>query len=146
MKINWGTGIAIFYSLFVLTLVYEVYRSTQYDNSLVSEKYYADDLNYQAHYDKVSNSQGLKANLKIETAESGSQVELFFPEDLGRVHGQIFFFCPSDQASDFKVNIAPNLNNRQVISTSGLKSGLWRVKVDWSDGKKGYYTEEVIQI
>ncbi|AEE47920.1 FixH family protein [Haliscomenobacter hydrossis] len=146
MKFNWGTGIAVFYSLFVITMVYSVYRSTQFDNSLVSDQYYADDLKYQERFDKLSNAQSLKQDLEIQTAESGSQVELFFPGELGRVHGEIHFFCPSDQGSDFKVNIAPNLNHRQVISTSGLKSGLWRVKVDWSDGKKAYYKEEVIQI
>lgn len=146
MKFNWGTGIAVFYSLFVITMVYSVYRSTQFDNSLVSEHYYADDLKYQERFDKLSNAQSLKQDLEIQTAESGSQVELFFPGELGLVHGEIHFFCPSDQGSDFKVNIAPNLNHRQVISTSGLKSGLWRVKVDWSDGKRAYYKEEVIQI
>ena len=146
MKINWGSGIAIFYSLFVITMVYAVYRSTQFDNSLVSDHYYSDDLKYQERFDKLSNAQGLKEDLKIQTAESGSQVELFFPAELEKVQGEIYFFCPSDQSRDFKVNIAPNLNHRQVISTTGLKTGLWRLKVDWSDGTKAYYKEEVIQL
>ena len=146
MKINWGSGIAIFYSLFVITMVYAVVRSTQFDNSLVSDQYYADDLKYQEKFDKLSNAQGLKQDLEIQTAESGSQVELFFPSELGKVHGEIYFFCPSDQSRDFKVNIAANLNHRQVISTTGLKTGLWRVKVDWSDGSKAYYKEEVIEL
>ncbi len=107
MKINWGSGIAIFYSLFVITMVYAVVRSTQFDNSLVSDHYYADDLKYQEKFDKLSNAQGLKQDLEIQTAESGSQVELFFPSELGKVHGEIYFFCPSDQSRDFKVNIAP---------------------------------------
>ncbi|MDX2072496.1 MAG: FixH family protein [Haliscomenobacter sp.] len=146
MKINWGSGIAIFYSLFVITMVYAVVRSTQFDNSLVSDQYYAEDLKYQERFDKLSNAQLLKEDLKIEASESGSQVELFFPSELASVHGEIYFFCPSDQTRDFKVNIAPNLNHRQVISTSGLKTGLWRVKVDWSDGTKAYYKEEVIHL
>ena len=146
MKINWGSGIAIFYTLFVITMVYAVVRSTQFDNSLVSDQYYADDLKYQERFDKLSNAQGLKQDLEIQTAESGTQVELFFPENLEHVHGEIHFFCPSDQGSDFKVNVAPNLKHRQVISTTGLKTGMWRVKVDWSDGSKAYYKEEVIQL
>ena len=75
MKINWGSGIAIFYSLFVITMVYAVVRSTQFDNSLVSDHYYADDLKYQERFDKLSNAQNLKEDLKIQAAESGSQVE-----------------------------------------------------------------------
>ena len=63
MKLHWGHGIAIFYSLFVAVLVFQVIRSTAYDNSLVSEAYYKDDINYQQHYDK------LQKQLKVEDEE-----------------------------------------------------------------------------
>ena len=53
MKINWGTGIFIFYSLFVGALVFQLVKSFQYDNSLVVENYYEKDLNYQEQYNKI---------------------------------------------------------------------------------------------
>jgi nitrogen fixation protein FixH len=146
MQFNWGTGIALFFSLFVVTLLYFVYRSTLLDNSLVSDAYYAEDLKYQERFDKMSNAQGLKEDLKILNFAADSQVELLFPTEFAKVQGEIYFFCPSDQGSDFKLNIAPNQENRQLISTSGLKTGKWRVKVDWSDGIKSYYKEEIIKI
>lgn len=144
MKINWGTGIAIFFSLFVLTLVFQVIKSTQYDNSLVSDQYYADDINYQKHYNKLVNSQQLKEELKIAKTDKGDYVELVFPEELSQVEGNIHFFCPSDSKGDFKLPISVSEKGKQVVPVEGLKKGLWRVKIDFEAGGKAYYKEEPI--
>ena len=105
MKFNWGTGIAMFYSFFVIALVATVIRSTQYDNSLVSDHYYADDLAYQKHYDKLVNSQKLAKDLSIAQNNSKTAVELEFPAEIGQVSGQIHFFCPSDSKQDFRLGV-----------------------------------------
>jgi hypothetical protein len=44
MKFNWGTGIAIFYIIFVVSLVFQVFKSRQYDHSLVVDNYYEEDI------------------------------------------------------------------------------------------------------
>jgi nitrogen fixation protein FixH len=145
MKLNWGHGIAIFFSVFVISLIYQVYRSTQYDNSLVSEKYYADDLNYQQHYNKLVNTQQLEEDLQIHTNRKDNTVELRFPDEVQQVHGEIYFFCPSDQKSDFKIAIAPQ-DKTQKVSMDGLRPGLWRIKVNWDAEGKEYYKETTINI
>lgn len=61
MKLSWGTGIAIFYSVFVIVLVFVVVKSTSIDNALVTDDYYKKDLEYQTQIDKQVNSQGLAA-------------------------------------------------------------------------------------
>jgi hypothetical protein len=144
MKFNWGTGIALFYSVFVVALVFQVIKSTQYDHSLVSEKYYAKDLAYQEHYDKLVNSQQLEKDLQVIQNESKTAVTLEFPEQLSKINGEIHFFCPSDSRQDFRLPVRPNANNQQVVSTQDLKPGLWRVKVDWKAEGKAYFKEEVI--
>ena len=146
MTINWGTGIALFYGLFVLILVGVVIKSTQFDNSLVSDHYYADDLAYQEHYDKLVNSQQLDKDLSIAPNPSGTAVELQFPPGMQAVKGEIIFFCPSDSKQDFRVPVQPDARNQQVISTQALKPGLWKVKVDWTAGGKAFYKEEVVII
>ncbi len=146
MKLNWGTGIALFYGTFVVVLVAVVIKSTTYDNSLVSDDYYADDLNYQQQYDKLANSRDLAQDLSVELQSAEEKVELRFPSDLGQAAGEIFFFCPSDSKSDFRVAVQPDSNHRQVVPVAGLKPGLWRVKVDWQAGGKAYYKEVVITI
>lgn len=146
MKFNWGTGIALFYSVFVLALVFQVFKSTQYDHSLVSDKYYAKDLAYQEHYEKLANSQQLEKDLEVIQNDSKTFVRLAFPEQLSRINGEIHFFCPSDSRQDFKVPVRPNADNQQIVSTQKLKTGLWRVKIDWKADGKSYFKEEVIVI
>ncbi len=143
MKLNWGHGIAIFFTLFVGSLVFQVIKSTQYDNSLVSDHYYADDINYQKHYNKLVNSQQLEEDLIIEKTEKGNFVTLIFPEELSKVEGNIHFFCPSDSKVDFKLPISITAG-KQVVPVEGLKKGLWRVKVNFEAGGKAYYKEEPI--
>lgn len=146
MKFNWGYGIAIFYSVFVLALVYQVFKSTQYDHSLVSDQYYADDIAYQEHYDKLANAQALDQKIAVSQNDSKSAVEIQFPKSLSSIRGEIHFFCPSDSRQDFRVPVTPNADYKQVISTQGLKPGLWRLKIDWRASQKSFYKEEVIII
>lgn len=146
MKFNWGTGIAIFFSVFVLSLVYQVYRSTQYDHSLVSDQYYADDLRYQEHYDKLVNAQQLKEDLKIEKTKESAALELHFPGGFTQLGGEVHFFCPSDQSSDFRLPVKPMGDGVQRIPTEQLRRGLWKVKVDWTADGKTYYKEQDIRL
>ena len=53
MRINWGTGLFIFFTFFVLTLAFVLYKSRQIDNALVFDDYYAEDIKYQQHFDKM---------------------------------------------------------------------------------------------
>lgn len=146
MKFNWGTGIAVFFTAFVLALVFQVYKSTQYDHSLVSDHYYADDLAYQQHYDKLANAQQLREDLRIWNKIQKEEVELAFPAEFSEVKGEVYFFCPSDRSSDFRVAVQPGPEHIQRIPTRGLRRGLWRVKVDWQAGGKAFYKEETITL
>lgn len=146
MKLNWGTGIAVFYGIFALSLVAIVIKSTTIDHSLVSEQYYADDLNYQTQYNKLSNSLSLVQDLQVALNNAQGKVEFRFPEQVGKPAGEILFFCPSDSKSDFRVAIQPGEDNRQTVPVAGLKPGLWRVKVDWQADGKAFFKEVVITI
>ncbi|MFM8450624.1 MAG: FixH family protein [Haliscomenobacter sp.] len=144
MKFNWGTGIALFYGTFVVVLLYFVFKSTGQDNSLVSEEYYAEDLSYQKHYDKLRNAQALEKDLDISAPANSGKVVLQFPDNLGAVTGQIQFFCPSDSKQDFTVPVQTDTSYAQSVPNTSLKKGMWRVKVNWSAGETEYYREEIL--
>lgn len=144
MKFNWGTGIAIFYTLFVLALVFAVVKSTTVDHSLVTEDYYQKDLDYQSQIDKEVNAQGLETDLLIRYSDPERIIRFQFPTDLGPASGSILFFRPSDKALDFEWPIQPDEAGEQVIPTNNMLPGLWKVKVDWRAGEKVYYKEDTI--
>ena len=144
MKFNWGTGIAIFYGIFVVVLVIAVIRSTGIDNSLVTEDYYQKDLEYQTQIDKQVNARSLSTDLAIRYSDPDRAVRFSFPKDLGSIEGKILFFRPSNAALDFEADIQTDDNFEQIISTRELLPGLWKVKVDWSAGGRDFYKEETI--
>lgn len=142
---NWGKGIAIFYSLFAATMIFAVIRSTQYDNSLVSEKYYQDDIAYQQQYNRIKNSQELEVPLEVQYDKEKERLTLAFPPNIQTVKGIIHLFCPSSSEEDVKIPIELETGwNRQTLILSGLKNGLWKVKIHWEDGNREFYDEKII--
>ena len=142
MKFNWGHGIAVFFSIFVLTLVYFVYRSTQYDFSLVAKDYYAKDLNYQQHYDRLKNNQTLIEDIQIRRVEG--QLEVLYPENFEKISGEIHLFYIATAKADQRISVSPGLEGRQLIDTQALPSGKWKVKIDWQGDGIPYYREETV--
>ena len=144
MKLNWGTGIAIFFSIFVLSLIFQVYKSTQYARNMVSDEYYKHDLQYQKHYEKIQNSRALKQDVIVQ--EQSGAVQILFPQEVGKASGNIHFFCPSDNTLDFETPISHSTEHIQKITTDALKKGLWRIKIDWQANGNAYFREESVYI
>ena len=138
MKMNWGWGIAIFYSCFVLAFVGIVIASTFFKPELVSDDYYRDEQAYQQIINKKINTNKLEEQPKYNLKDS--KLEISFPLEHKSSKGQIIFFRPSDSSKDNKIAINLNSEAKQVIDVSTLASGKWLIKLDWeSNGVKYYY-------
>ncbi|NNE27701.1 MAG: FixH family protein [Saprospiraceae bacterium] len=145
MKINWGSGIAIFYTAFVIAMLSMVYMSTQNKSHLVQENYYKKDLNYEAFRLKRQNAANLEQKLDIQFKHSDNAIALNFPPDMLEAQGKVSLFRPSDKYQDVSYELNIDSNGAFVIPVEkGLKNGLWTVKVDWASGDKEYYQEESI--
>jgi hypothetical protein len=142
MKLNWGTSIAIFYIIFAATMVGFVIKSRTYDNSLVTDDYYAKDLTYQQQYDKMANAKALDTDLTI--GKVGSQVQFLFPKEVAQPSGEILFYRADDKTKDFTVQVSADSNGLQTVPVERLKTGRWTVKVDWQGGGKEFYKEQVV--
>jgi len=143
MKISWGTGIAIFYTLFVVFIVAMVVYSKSLDNTLVLDNYYEEDLKYQDHINKLTNAKALTRDLVIR--KQGKVVQIIFPLQLAGIEGEILFYRADDGSKDFSVKIHPNPQGLQEIHTSNLAAGRWSIKVNWSGGGKAFYKEETLE-
>ncbi len=142
---NWGWKIALAFILFGFFIGILVFRSFQENIDLVSEDYYQQELGYQQQIDKIANNQALDSPLTF--AQRAQQLVVQFPDDLSAtVEGEIQLFCPSDMRNDRSVAIALNSDQQQIIPTSQLAKGYYKVKVDWMSGDAAYFTEESIFI
>jgi hypothetical protein len=146
MKLNWGAGIAIVYGMFVLLMVGFVIRSKNIDHSLVMDNYYEEDLAYQGHLDKVANTKALPNDLTIQPDTDKQSLTLQFPEQLGRVTGEIWFYRANDTSRDIRIPITTDRLNTMQVATKDLVDGKWKVKVDWQSEGRDYYSEQEIYI
>jgi len=144
MKLNWGFGIALFYITFMVVMLYFVFKSTTYDNSLVVDNYYEQDLKYQKQYDKIINTQKLEEQVTIQYNSSARQVELSFPATMKESVGIVQLYCPSAKTKDVFKALKLDQNGQMVIKTNNLSTGRWKVKIDWQHGELPYYNETEI--
>jgi hypothetical protein len=144
MKFNWGWGIAILFSFFVVFMTSLVFRSFQQNCDLVHEDYYSEELKYQQQIDKQIKTAQLKRN--IEYKIHGEELIIKFPEDLIKknISGEVLFFRPSDKNKDLKV--ALNLSQgEQHFPLKLFSKGLYKIKLDWEwDGTKFYDEKSII--
>jgi len=142
MKFNWGTGLFIFFTLFVLTLGFVLYKSRQIDNSLVIDQYYAEDIKYQQHYDKLQNLRDTGKDLEITLLKDSKEVELAFPHLKGQlIEGEVLFYRASAKNQDVKMPLKLTNDSILVIPTNQLSPGKWKIKVDWVCNNIPYFKE-----
>ena len=144
MKLNWGHYIAIGFTLFVLLILSMVYRSFQHKNDLVSEDYYARELEYQNVIEKKKNAGKLDQDVVWTVDEKGLNIQ--FPEGMDDLQGSVWLYRPSDKDMDVKTDISTDDSGRQMISMDILHPGKYTIQVDWSSGGEEYYTEGVVFI
>lgn len=144
MKINWGTGIALVYGLFALTMIAVVFRSRSYDPGLVQKDYYTLDLNYQEHFDKKQNAVNLEKGPEAKFLAEQQVIQLAFPQELGKPAGKIKCYRSSTVLDDFYLDIKVNPGQPMEIPTRKMAGGLWHLDVDWEASGIKYFHEMIV--
>lgn len=143
---SWSLGIIIFYSVFVLALLGFWYFSTFHKIELVTDNYYEQELQYEKTITRMKNANSLAEKPYFQVDKKNKQLILTVPAELNppSLRGKIHLFRPSDAKFDRKYNLLCDTSNRQFIPIHGLPEGKWRLKMNWTDGVKEFYIEEVI--
>ncbi len=141
MALHWGHGIAIFYSFFVCTVVIVLVKSTGFDNSLVTEQYYARDINYQQEFDRRSNSQQLgEAGPRVDCTAGVCRLS-FLPEMAPDVSGSLLLYRASSQRFDRTLALKLDTAGGMDLPLTGLPPGRYQAILEWSAGGTRYYDE-----
>lgn len=145
---QWPWGIGLFYVVFVLSLLVFLFFSFYNTWDLVEENYYQKDITYQQQIDRMAHANALSSKPTFVYSKTKKQIVLSMPAQFtpNTLRGKILFFKPADKAKDVSINLICNDQNKQVIPTTQLGSGMWRIKFTWSDAEKSYYMEEVIEL
>ena len=144
MKINWGTGIAIFYICFVVAVLGFVFWTANLSPELVTEDYYVEEQKYQEVIDKKFRTSNLEGVVKIK-ADNGV-IELELPSDLAgkNTKGKLLFYRQDDKSLDKEFEFqGTDLVYR--FEYNKLILGLWKAKLSWeTDGVDYYYEENLV--
>jgi hypothetical protein len=121
---------------------YMVYRCVQTPVNLVSEQYYKDELAYQQVIDGTKQANALVGKVQLSLMPDGIRIDL--PQEMrGKpVKGTIFFYCPSDAASDRHFSLGMDTRGEQEIEKGMVPNGHYTVKVSWQNGGVNYFMEQ----
>lgn len=146
MKLNWGTGIALVYGLFAVTMVAVVVKSRTYNPGLVDKDYYKLDLNYQQHLEKKQNAARLSQGLQVHFDAAKQVIQLEFPANLGMPEGKVKCFRSSTVDDDQLLKIQANADGVMEIPTGEFATGLWNLEVDWQAQGTEYFNSALVTI
>jgi hypothetical protein len=142
---SWGKKITILYLSFVALIVTLVVLCFGQKVELESSDYYAQEIKFQDRINAISNeknstatiSHQLQGNQMILTADSSVVGSGF--------DGKINFFRPSDSSKDVSLKMKFT-NNEQIINTSSLAHGVYKMQLSWVNNGTNYFKEDVIFI
>ncbi|MEQ8907810.1 MAG: FixH family protein [Vicingaceae bacterium] len=141
---NWGTKIGISYGVFVLFIIGMVYLSFGEKFDLVTEDYYAKELEFQDKIDAKGRLEKLDQNLK--TSIENGKLQIHFPHQKNtNIVGSINCFRPSDQSKDFMVDLK-NIKAVKEIPLDKFSKGKYLLKIEWTANEKDFYTERTVII
>jgi hypothetical protein len=139
-KMNWGKGLIGVFCLFALGMGTLAYKASSTKLDLVSNEYYKDELRYQDKIDGMNNASKIS---DIAITQDATTVTLQLPAELkgSKIEGEIFFYCPKEEANDVKFPIHADTSGRQIIAKKDLKYTQYQVKVTYKTEKSSYYSQ-----
>lgn len=142
---SWGYRITIVYLAFAAFMIGMVTLCIlQDDIFLVDKEYYKEELKYQDKIDKISTASRLRVPIKMQ--HQGSELVITYPPEALPSGGDLWLFRPSDARLDKHMAATASEGGVQTIPLSALAPGLWRVKLDWQSGGKGYFYERELSL
>ncbi len=143
---NWGYRIIILYAGFMGLIAILVIGSMKQKVDLVADDYYAQELKYQDHIDKMNRTTENNGAVKIELKDQTVIFEYPNKPSINNLEGTITFFRPSDSELDKEFSVASDSSGVQKIDAGQFKSGLYNVKVEYSMNGEDFYSENQLVI
>lgn len=141
---NWGKSIVavfIFFAAFITVLVVVCFRE---DVSLVSKKYYEDDLHYQEQFEAYENANALANKPTVSITAKSLMINY---ADFKKVEkGTLTLMRPSNVNQDRMFPVKQQADSVQQFELSDLTSGLYKLRLEWTEGTKQFRIDKIIVI
>ena len=142
---NFGGKIVILYLSFVALILTLVFNCYSMDVDLVSDDYYAQEINFQQKINATNNEKDLKSSITHNIQDKSITLTIDSALLSKDFNGTVNFFRPSDSKKDVRLKMN-FVNNEQVIDTKQLIRGAYKLQLTWTSNQKNYFKEDVIFI
>lgn len=141
MKLNWGTGIAIFIGLFIIAMLGMVFKASQQTHELVTTDYYAKELEFQDLLERKKHTE-TTFNTPVSLRIVDEEFQLIFPEELKEqpIAGTAYFFKASNEKLD-KTVLINTTNAKYIFDVKIFAKGKYQLKIEWNVAKEEFYSE-----
>lgn len=133
MKVNWGHKLVFFGALFMLFVLFMVYRISTQQVDLVDTNYYERGVKYQDELNKYTEAKALKPSVEFD-ATTGVLVFKIEADEL--VAGNLNIYRPSDAKMDFTIPFSTDSAKTFTYSTVAMQKGLWKATFEWISNNK----------
>ena len=146
-KFNWGHGIILALGSFIAFILFMifVFSNGQQTAEMVSDDYYADELNYQEVIDAKKNADLLRDSLQYQQLANG--IKINFPASISPEEGKVHFdlYRTNDANLDVKKDLNLDAQKSFTVPKQVLSPGSYTLKVKWSQNKKPYQIDYDVQ-
>lgn len=139
----WPYAIIAYFVVFIAGIATFIAFAMRNDLELVRPDYYEHEIKYQAQIDRMERTSAIQGELGLNYDPTGKTVSLTLP---AAAAGEVHLYRPSDAKLDRRVKLELDSAGRQKLDVSGLRVGLWRMRVSWTAGGSEYYFEKPLVI
>jgi nitrogen fixation protein FixH len=138
-EFHWGHGIMITFIFFGGFMAYFYINMTHENIDLVGKQYYQEGQNFQEKINERNGVTHLNEKPEYEFSEDFQAVRITYPSAMQKI--SLIFYRPSDSKLDQQINLSKLSGNFQIVKTSFLKKGPWKLSIHWTQNNQKYQEE-----
>jgi nitrogen fixation protein FixH len=144
----WPIGVFLAFALFIPATFGLAIFTTFHKSDLVSPDYYEQEIRYQERFDRLKRTKPLLDSIRIDYDPAAASIRIQLPAEHGReaATGMVRLYRPSAAGLDRELALKLDANGAQRVNAGGLRTGLWKVRVEWRSGEQDFFREESIVV
>lgn len=145
MKLNWGTKIAVVYTVFAAAMIFMLLRSCGVDSPLIEDNYYNKELQFQSL--KTFQDNVVKFNKKPIFKSVNDQVVWVFDSASNQgAKGTIVYKHLSEPNYDREDEFSFDEVTELIIPRTQFNKGIYQAEIFWYTSQDTFYSQQQISL
>ncbi len=139
---SWGKKIIAVYVVFIVGIMFLVFKASSQNDDLVTADYYGKELKYQQRIDETNRTDAMPDS--VQYTVSAVKTHLRFPKQFeGKtISGELLLYCPSDEKKDIRKTFS--INTTETDFEHNKIGGSFELQISWKvDGVNYYLTRKI---